>query len=308
MTAELDTDARLEADIEEFSTHDRKGGWARAYLVARRVQPDSGRGVEIEQSSTKRHSRDIFLRVDAREFARRSKTSPNRILAFFAAWQRAAADGLVPPAEDLTLSSSVDLPDEGEVPFFGEAGYYRSYETRMPKGERREAIEDEAERAGLKPTDPVYIAHRPKALKTAILADDATRMVAKEAIEEYERRQDLADQEDRVQARLVEQSRRTPHDPQQDAELIRAVQAQATPEEVAMQVFTDLTQARLSTLNALTLLKRNNLTFSDQRAAAMREMCDSTQAAVDFIRDLVNSKALNDDDLRRFLDESEHLK
>ncbi|MFF0011357.1 hypothetical protein [Streptomyces sp. NPDC005374] len=40
------------------------------------------------------------------------------------------------------------------MPFFGEHGYYRSHEARMNDGERRQAIKDEAERAGIKPGVP----------------------------------------------------------------------------------------------------------------------------------------------------------
>jgi hypothetical protein len=146
-----DGEDRLNADIEEFAAHDRKGGWARALLTARRVQPDENNGVGFGQESTKRFGRNTFRRISAREFARRSRSTAKRIMAFHEAWKRAAADGIVPSFHELAPGIHVNLPDEEEVPFFGEHGYYRSYEARMNAGERRQAIEQEAERAGLKP-------------------------------------------------------------------------------------------------------------------------------------------------------------
>ncbi|MCF3167075.1 hypothetical protein IPZ64_09095 [Streptomyces violaceoruber] len=316
-----DGEDRLNADIEEFATHDRKGGWARALLIARRVEPDENNGVGFGQESTKRFGRNTFRRISAREFARRSGSSAKRIMAFHEAWKRAAADGIVPPAHDLTPGVHVVLPDEEEVPFFGEHGYYRSYEARMNNGERRQAIEQEAERAGLKPGSPIYVAQQPKALKTAILADPTARAAAKEAIEEFERREAQADLEDRAAARhAAEESDRefdaeetAPGGPEpavEAAEAERAVRAasrdQSEP-DVALQIFTEMTDVRLGTLRALSLLQRNQVQFTDDRSRAIAELCDASQAALSFIRDLVASRytAFNDDALQAFLDESE---
>lgn len=319
-----DGEEGLAADIEEFSTHDRKGGWARALLIARRVQPDEGHGVGHGQVSVKRFGRNVFRRVSAREFANRSRTSAKRVLAFYEAWERAAADGKVPPVDKLEPGIHVDLPDEEEVPFFGEHGYYRSYEARMTAGERRQAIEEESARAGVKPTAPVYVAQQPKALKTAILADPTARAAAREAIEEFERRQNLADAEDRAAARQsadargrqLDREEPTPAHPTVDteaAEVARAVRAASQGNgdpDVALQIFTEMTQVRLGTLRALSLLQRHQISFTDERSQAISELCTATEAAVTFIRDLAasSSTALNDAALRAFLDESEKLR
>ncbi|KUL69413.1 MULTISPECIES: hypothetical protein [unclassified Streptomyces] len=316
-----DGEDRLNADIEEFATHDRKGGWARALLIARRVEPDGGHGVGFDQESTKRFDRTVFRRISAREFARRSHTSHKRVMAFHEAWKRAAADGIVPPLHDLTPGVHVDLPDEEERPFFGERGYYRSYEARMNAGERRQAIEQEAERAGLKPGSPVYVAQQPKALKTAILADPTARAAAKEAIEEFERREARADLEDRAAARQTAEESDCEFDAGEvhedyrarDAEAVeveravRATSREQSEPDVALQVFTEMTEVRLGTLRALSLLQRNQVQFTGDRSRAIAELCDASQAAMAFIRDLAASRytALNDDALQAFLDESE---
>ncbi|MFD5523430.1 hypothetical protein [Streptomyces virginiae] len=319
-----DGEDRLSADIEEFATHDRKGGWARALLIARRVQPDENNGVGIGQESTKWFGRTTFRRISAREFARRSHTTHKRVMAFHEAWKRAATDDIVPPVHALEPGIHVDLPDEDEVPFFGEQGYYRSYEARMNNGERRQAIEQEAERAGIKPGSPVYVAQQPKALKTAILADPAARAAAKEAIEEFERRQTAADAEDRAAARQsadargrqLDQAEPAPAHQTADreaAEIARAVRAASQGNgdpNVALQVFTEMTQVRLGTLRALSLLQRHQISFTDERGQAISELCSATEAAVTFIRDLAasSSTTLNDAALRAFLDESEKLR
>ncbi|QHA06015.1 hypothetical protein GQF42_24430 [Streptomyces broussonetiae] len=316
-----DGEDRLNADIEEFATHDRKGGWARALLIARRVKPDEGHGVGFEQESTKRFDRTVFRRISAREFARRSHTSHKRVMAFHEAWKRAAADKRVPSIDELEPGRHVDLPDEEEVPFFGEHGYYRSYEARMNNGERRQAIEQEAERAGIKPGSPVYVAQQPKALKTAILADATTRAAAQEALAEFERREARADLEDRVAARQaareddrerdVDQALpgRRAHE-EEAAEVERAVRTasrEASEPDVALQVFTEMTEVRLATLRTLSLLQRHQVQFTGDRTRAITDLCTASEAAIAFIRDLTAGPytALNDDALQAFLDESE---
>ncbi|MGW7283023.1 hypothetical protein ACWGIV_33105 [Streptomyces sp. NPDC054844] len=316
-----DGEDRLNADIEEFATHDRKGGWARALLIARRVQPDEGHGVGFDQQSTKRFDRTVFRRISAREFASRSQTTHKRIMAFHEAWKRAAADKRVPSIDELEPGLHVDLPDEEKVPFFGEHGYYRSYEARMNNGERRQAIEEEAERAGIKPGSPVYVAQQPKALKTAILADATTRAAAREALAEFERRETQADLEERAAARkAAEQSARefdaeaahTDHQEREaeTADVERAVRAAShdrSEPDVALQIFTEMTEVRLATLRALSLLQRHQVQFTGDRSRAIADLCAASEAAITFIRDLAGGPytALNDEALQAFLDESE---
>ncbi|MEU9606353.1 hypothetical protein [Streptomyces sp. NPDC048057] len=314
-----DSEEWLAADIEEFAVHDRKGGWARALLIARRVEPHEGSGVGFEQESTKRFDRNTFRRISAREFARRSNSSAKRIMAFYQAWERAAADGIVDSAADLAPGGHVELPDEDEVPFFGEKGYYRSYEARMGPGERRQAIEAEAERAGVSPNGPVYVAQHPSAVKTAVVVDATTRTAAQEGIDEFNRRQEEADHADRYAARRAGQEREHDHDDAPGAgagderaeieEAVRSTSRRRSESDVAMQVFTELTAVRLGTLKALSLLQQHSVNFSADRSSALVGLCEASEAAIAFIRDLATagSTALNDDALRAFLDESEKL-
>ena len=312
-----DGEEQIAADVEEFAIHDRKGGWARALLVARRVQPDEGNGVHLPRC----FDRNTFRRISAREFARRSGTTAKRIMAFYQAWQRAADDGLLPAAADLTPGVHVELPDEDEVPFFGENGYYRSYESRQVSDERRNALVEEAERAGIKPTGALAVATNPKALWTAVLADDTSRNAAVEAIAEFERRQTEADRTDREAARAVTAEREAAQsrddgqgsgpvsqaEADEIAQAVRGTSRTMPEKDVALEVFSEMTAVRLATLRALTLLQQQSIAFTGERGRAIAELCDASRAAISFIRDLASSPytALNDDALQAFLDESE---
>ncbi|MFI6928375.1 hypothetical protein ACIBIZ_51205 [Nonomuraea spiralis] len=74
--------------------------------------------------------RNTFRRVSAREFARLAGTSAKRVLALWQAWNRLAAEGVVPPAMALQPGTDVELPDAKQYPFYGENGYYRSLDGR----------------------------------------------------------------------------------------------------------------------------------------------------------------------------------
>ncbi|NEA68121.1 hypothetical protein [Streptomyces sp. SID12488] len=321
-----ETDDCLAADVAEFARHDRSGGWALAHLVARRVEYDAGRGVTLEQQA-KRSDRNIYRQISGREFARRAKTNVKRVLALHDAWVRAAADGRVPSVEKVATGEFVELPDEEEVPFYGEHGYYRGYQARMPAGERRQALEAESERLGVRPGVPVYVSQHPGAVRAAVLADEGTRTAAMEGIAEFNRRE--AQEQDRAHREAAQRA-----DEQRARELdggagtwpaeadgtdgamdagraAAAVRAAAEPTEMdaALQIFNELAQVRMGTLRALSLLQRHQVHFSDDRGRAVSELCDASRAAIDFIRDLAASQytTLDDEALRAFLDESEKL-
>lgn len=321
-----ETDDFLEADLAEFARHDRGGGWALALLVARRVELDAGHGVSVEQRA-KRFDRNVYRQLSAKEFASRTKTSGKRVKALLDAWERAAADDRVPSLSQVAAGEYVELPEEAAIPFYGEKGYYRSYEARMADGERRQALEEESERLDIRPGAPVYVSQHPRAVTAAILADPITRKAALEGISEWNRREaEKQDRADREAAQDVGDQRAreldndtgiwTATDPDDDGVMTAeaaaaAVRAASQPTEVdgALQVFNELAQVRLGTLRALSLLQRHQVHFTDDRGRAVSELCDASTAAIDFIRDLTASQytALDDEALRAFLDESERL-
>jgi hypothetical protein len=79
-------------------------------------------------------------------------------------------------------------------------GYYRSWEASGLSTERRDAVEKEAEKSGTRPSAITDVMTHPTAVKTALLADEATRRAAWEALEEFDAHQAAADAEDRAAA------------------------------------------------------------------------------------------------------------
>nr|BFD92088.1 hypothetical protein KitaXyl93_34480 [Kitasatospora sp. Xyl93] len=319
-----ETDEGLEADIAEFARHNRGGGWALALLVARRVEPGIGHGLSFEQQD-KLFGRKVCRQVPAVEFARKAKTATKRVLALHEAWVRAAAAGKVPTLEQIAAGEYVELPDEAEVPFYGEHGFYKSYEARMGKGDRRDALEAEAERVGVSPASTVDVARHPKAVKAAVIADQTTRVAAIEGIAEHTRRETEAqDQAARQAAQSVADQHARELDgrsdswsPEGDGEVmdssaaVAAVRAAAGPGEAdaALQVFNELAQVRLGTLRVLSLLQQHPIEFTADRGRTLSELCESAAAALDFVKDLVASPyaVLDDAALRAFIEESEKL-
>lgn len=319
-----DTDDGLEADIAEFARHNRGGGWALALLVVRRVEPDIGHGLTFEQQ-VKRFGRNVYRQISAKEFALKAKTGTKRVMALHDAWIRGAEADKVPTLERVAAGEYVELPDEEDVPFYGEHGFYRSYEARMGKGERRDALTSEAERVGVSPASPVYVAQHPRAVKAAVIADGVTRAAALEGIEEVRRREaESQDAEDRQAAQAVAEQHAQELDGRAatwpaggDGEVmdpgaaVAAVRAAADPVEVdaALQVFNELAQVRLGTLRALSLLQRHPVQFTEDRGRTIAELCEASKAAIDFIRDLAASPlaVLDDAALQAFIEESEKL-
>lgn len=330
-----ETDEFLDADIEEFARHHRGGGWALAHLVVRRVEYDADHGRSFEQQA-KRSDRNVYRQISAREFARRAKTDVKRVLAYYTAWERAAHDGLVPPVAQVAAGGHVDVPDEAVTAFYGEEGYYRGYEARMSKGGRRNALEAEAELAGVTPRGPVYVAQHPTSVRAAVIADPVVRAAALEGLAEIRRREaEAQDELDRTAAREAGEARARELDGRSDSwtpggggegagpdaggsddglsaeQAAAAVRAASRPTEVdaALQVFHELAQVRMGTLRILSLLQQHPLHFTGDRGEAITKLCEASKAAIDFIRDLAASPlgVLDDESLRAFLEESEKL-
>ncbi|WEO99264.1 hypothetical protein A6P39_037420 [Streptomyces sp. FXJ1.172] len=149
-------------DAREFGVYARTGGWAFALLVARSVRPGGQAAGETPK-------------VSAKEFAQLAECSPERVMRYYKAWDRAADDGLVPHFEALEPGQGVELPDADVW-----LGYYVSRNSAT--SERGTAIAEAAEAEGIRPTKALEVAENPTALRAAILADPATARAARAAL------------------------------------------------------------------------------------------------------------------------------
>ncbi|MBK3645154.1 hypothetical protein [Streptomyces sp. MBT33] len=149
-------------DAREFGVYARTGGWAFGLMVARSVRP-GGQGA------------DETPKVSAKEFAELAGCSPERVMRYYKAWDRAADDGLVPHFEALAPGQEVELPD-ADV-------WLTYYVSRSSAGsERGTAIAEAAEAEGIRPTKALEVAENPTALRAAILADPSTARAARQAL------------------------------------------------------------------------------------------------------------------------------
>lgn len=149
-------------DAREFGVYARTGGWAFGLKVARSVRP-GGQGA------------DETPKVSAKEFAELAGCSPERVMRYYKAWDRAADDGMVPHFEALTPGQEVDLPDADVW-----LSYYVSRNSAA--SERGTAITEAAEAEGIRPTKALEVAENPTALRAAILADPSTARAARQAL------------------------------------------------------------------------------------------------------------------------------
>ncbi|MER5198391.1 hypothetical protein ACWD3J_12605 [Streptomyces sp. NPDC002755] len=149
-------------DAREFGVYARTGGWAFGLMVARSVRPG---GQSVDETP----------KVSAKEFAGLAGCSPDRVMRYYKAWDRAADDGLVPHFEELAPGQEVELPD-AEV-------WLTYYVSRSSAGsERGTAIAEAAEAEGIRPTKALEVAENPTALRAAILADPSTARAARAAL------------------------------------------------------------------------------------------------------------------------------
>ncbi|MFI6655093.1 hypothetical protein ACIBL8_06190 [Streptomyces sp. NPDC050523] len=149
-------------DAREFGAYARTGGWAFGLMVARSVRP-GGQGA------------DGTPKVSAKEFAELAGCSPERVMRYYKAWDRAADDGLVPLFEALAPGQDVELPDADVW-----LSYYVSRNSAT--SERGTAIAEAAEAEGIRPTKALEVAENPTALRAAILADPSTARAARQAL------------------------------------------------------------------------------------------------------------------------------
>jgi hypothetical protein len=149
-------------DAREFGVYARTGGWAFGLMVARSVRP-GGQGAQETP------------KVSAKEFAELAGCSPDRVMRYYKAWDRAADDGMVPHFEALAPGQEVELPDADVW-----LSYYVSRNSAT--SERGTAISEAAEAEGIRPTKALEVAENPTALRAAILADPSTARAARQAL------------------------------------------------------------------------------------------------------------------------------
>lgn len=158
----LDDAGLVARDAHEFGAYARTGGWAFGLKVARSVRPGG-------------QSADETQKVSAKEFAELADCSPERVMRYYKAWDRAADDGLVPHFEELAPGQEVELPDADVW-----LNYYVSRSSAT--SERGTAITEAAETEGIRPTKALEVAENPTALRAAILADPSTARAARQAL------------------------------------------------------------------------------------------------------------------------------
>ncbi|MFI1439233.1 hypothetical protein [Streptomyces fructofermentans] len=157
-----DVPGEVVRDARDFGAYVRAGGWAFALKVARSVRP----GGEAAGDTAK---------VSAKAFAELAGCSPERVMRYYKAWDKASDDGLVPYFEALAPGQDVELPDSDV--------WHTYYTSRSSAGsERGTAIAAAAEAEGIRPTKALEVAENPTALRAAILADPSTAQAARAAL------------------------------------------------------------------------------------------------------------------------------
>lgn len=158
-----------------------KNGWKAAALIAAWVQPEDHGG------NRRRSMSDVTLnRVSPHRFAKDLDAkgwSRNIILRHYDGWQAAAADGLVPRAEDLVPGKRI------EVPTAGWAAYYPppvEADTRYTDVGDKDAIAAQALADGTGVSKAVDIAKNPKAMAAAIKASPTVAKAAAQALMQTE--------------------------------------------------------------------------------------------------------------------------
>jgi hypothetical protein len=187
-----------EDNAREYGELSNEEGWPFAVLVACSVEKGVGNGGNPSVTRVTDEGK-----ISARRFAEIAGTGAPRVLRYLAAWDKAAAEGLVPPSADLapSLVRDIELP-EGPI-----SKFYPADESGMrlfgpDRENRQQAIREQARLDGVGESKAVNIASNTKAMATAIKADPVAAEAARTALAQRpaeERaqhvRQNLADPE-----------------------------------------------------------------------------------------------------------------
>lgn len=123
---------------KEFGLYSQFGDWRLGYLVAACVERGAGgrgkTGVSQSRNSGK---------VSGNAFAKLAGTSPDRVLRYLDAWDKAAKADVVPEASGLSLSSRYTLPDslpDWKDYYTSVTGGYNGGTTRQPSKKQAEVM------------------------------------------------------------------------------------------------------------------------------------------------------------------------
>lgn len=159
----------ITAAADDFRRHTRGGGgWALGLAVAACVDVGADNG----RPPANRRDRDGSVKVSAKEFGRRAGTSADRVLRYVDAWGRAAAEGVVPPADTLTPDQWHDaalLPDAMAWSDFYTAAAGAGRNVSDPAA--RERLTAAAQEAGVGVTKVLDVASNPNAVAAALAGD-----------------------------------------------------------------------------------------------------------------------------------------
>ena len=134
----------IEQAAADFGRHSKGGGgWALGLAVAACVEPGTGNGRPGNRSD-----RAGFGKVSATEFARQSGTSKDRVMRYLKAWQNAAEQHLVAPADELTPADWAD-PDHIPTGHEWDEFYDASAAGSRPRDSRPEHVAQIIERRGV---------------------------------------------------------------------------------------------------------------------------------------------------------------
>lgn len=100
----------IERDAQEFGIHVRQDKWRLGFLVARNVKPS--RGGAGEHKSNRPKSAGYSDKVSMNDFAKVAGVARATVQVYFRTWERAAREGVVPPAEDLSPGKDIELDAE----------------------------------------------------------------------------------------------------------------------------------------------------------------------------------------------------
>jgi hypothetical protein len=252
--------------------------WEKALIVARNVTTDDRGGHRPTAPS------GAVGRVPAKDFARlidRPAWSANTVSRHYQAWQLAAAERLVPHAEDLTHGELVALPAKED--FSQYMGRVNLAQRGKAAGPHRQAIIDEAEAAGVSAHSALVVAENAGAMAAAIKGDPRMAAAAASALT------------DRARERL---DRAYPKVPDRDRE------ATGTPETLRLIAASVALRSAMSEMVAAVVRCRGQ--FDNRLASLITSTLQDVVSQVEWARTAAEGGDLSDE-ISEFLSQDDRL-